>query len=251
MISVKRRVDGYWFLFCELPEVADEVETAGDIDYIQWAESEADLYEIPRYGVIPLDKGFDPEIDDHAQAYNYACSWLRSFATCCRAVSICRNSWHPRITDSERLRDAIACISEALSVEGWSAFDSVKPKWVEKRLDLQTILDERETPPELMRDLENNQKIYVIYWDAFKAYKIGIAIDPEKRRAGLTPTKLPIPNDSKVVHEIKTDNAVRLEQYLHGRFANKRTYGEWFNLSDDDVAMLCQRRVWLSRSIPA
>lgn len=250
MISVKRRVDGHWFLFCELPEV-DKVETSGDIDYAQWTQGEADLYEIPRYGVVPLEKGFDPEIDDHAQAYNYALTWLKGFGACCWAMTICTTTAHLRITDSDVLRRNRRAIETALNVEGWSVFDFVKPLWAEKVLDIQTILDERETPPELMRDLENGQKIYVIYWDAFKAYKIGIAIDPEKRRAGLTPTKLPIPNDSKVVHEIKTDNAVRLEQYLHGRFADKRTHGEWFKLSDDDVAALCQRRVWLSRSIPA
>ena len=49
--------------------------------------------------------------------------------------------------------------------------------------------------------------------------------------------KLQTGNSSElhIVKEIETEYPFRLESLLHNRFRNKKVYGEWFSLSDNDV----------------
>ena len=47
-----------------------------------------------------------------------------------------------------------------------------------------------------------------------------------------------LPFEIELVHTIKTDDMVEIERFLHEKFADQRTNGEWFCLSDDDIEWL-------------
>lgn len=63
--------------------------------------------------------------------------------------------------------------------------------------------------------------------------KIGIAKDVSQRLQQLD-TMSPLPLD--LIATLDTTSARRLERKLHERFAHKRVRGEWFGLSDEDIA---------------
>lgn len=69
-------------------------------------------------------------------------------------------------------------------------------------------------------------------------YKIGRARNPNNRMATFG-VKLPFEVEYR--HLIKTDDMFALEAELHRRYADCRVNGEWFNLSDEQVAEICKR----------
>lgn len=75
--------------------------------------------------------------------------------------------------------------------------------------------------------------IYVVQCNRF--YKIGIAEDIKKRMAGLqtaNPVKL------RLLFCQKHSDYKNMERYFHCKFKHKRTRGEWFLLSNEDVEWL-------------
>lgn len=64
-------------------------------------------------------------------------------------------------------------------------------------------------------------------------FKIGKAMDFNKR---LNQIKLQLPYEVVVTHKISCDDISHVERYWHKRFASKRQNGEWFVLTDEDVA---------------
>ena len=67
-------------------------------------------------------------------------------------------------------------------------------------------------------------------------FKIGISSNVQNRIKRLTATALPY--ETSLVCLIKFDTkgpALKLENSLHKRFADKRMNGEWFRLSPDDI----------------
>ncbi|NOT46885.1 MAG: GIY-YIG nuclease family protein [Acidobacteria bacterium] len=73
---------------------------------------------------------------------------------------------------------------------------------------------------------------YVYLMKSGKSYKIGHTVSVERREREIG---LIIPNLQKTVHWIETDDPTGVEAYWHRRFADKRSKGEWFNLSRQDV----------------
>jgi hypothetical protein len=65
--------------------------------------------------------------------------------------------------------------------------------------------------------------------------KIGKTTNP-KERARFFEIKLPFAVE--VLHLIRCGNMHAAERMLHAYFAGKRVNGEWFNLTDDDLAFL-------------
>jgi hypothetical protein len=75
--------------------------------------------------------------------------------------------------------------------------------------------------------------------DRARRYKIGNAVLVERRTDQISPQ---LPEELELVHVIKTDDAYGIEAYWHRRFASKRTKGEWFTLSRQDVEAFKRRK---------
>lgn len=87
--------------------------------------------------------------------------------------------------------------------------------------------------PESTKTRQKDGNIYILKGDRF--YKIGQAVKIDSRIEQFSPL-LPFPVE--FVHSFATDNMDAAEKELHERFADKHTHGEWFALTEDDVAWL-------------
>jgi len=70
-------------------------------------------------------------------------------------------------------------------------------------------------------------------------YKLGKTNCLGRRERDLA---IQLPEKSKTVHAIRTDDPAGIEAYWHKRFEAKRMNGEWFDLSADDVRAFRRRR---------
>jgi hypothetical protein len=70
-------------------------------------------------------------------------------------------------------------------------------------------------------------------------YKLGKTNALGRRERDLA---IQLPEKSKTVHAIRTDDPAGIEAYWHKRFEAKRMNGEWFSLSADDVAAFRRRQ---------
>lgn len=75
---------------------------------------------------------------------------------------------------------------------------------------------------------------YVYLLQSGSQYKIGFSKNHPRKRVRQLRTGSPFP--VFVIHWIKTEFYRRVEKQLHHRFHEKRGEGEWFALSDEDVA---------------
>jgi len=66
-------------------------------------------------------------------------------------------------------------------------------------------------------------------------YKIGCAKNLARRAYYF---ELELPFDFEILHSFQADNMYEAEKRLHLRFASKRVKGEWFSLTDEDVAFI-------------
>ena len=74
-----------------------------------------------------------------------------------------------------------------------------------------------------------------VFRDTKGLYKIGVSNDPVRRMADIRRTH---PDEYECLHLIPTENAFRLESFLHDYFASKRVHGEWFRLNERDMIYL-------------
>lgn len=72
-----------------------------------------------------------------------------------------------------------------------------------------------------------------------KHFKIGKSFSVPRRHREIS---IELPEKPDVVHVITTDDPSGIEAYWHKRFADRRTNGEWFALSRDDIKVFKRRK---------
>ena len=92
---------------------------------------------------------------------------------------------------------------------------------------------EMQAAPIIAKAPDRSGWVYVL--QAGPYYKIGKSKDVDRRIEQLA--TLP-PFDIELVHTMPTDNMGAVEQDLHRLFNAKRVNGEWFELTEEDVAWL-------------
>lgn len=80
---------------------------------------------------------------------------------------------------------------------------------------------------------------YVYLIKAGKRYKIGKANSVDRRFSRL---RIQLPERAELVHQITTDDPFGIEAYWHGRFHDKRSNGEWFSLTKQDIKAFKRRK---------
>ncbi|MFH1538474.1 MAG: GIY-YIG nuclease family protein [bacterium] len=80
---------------------------------------------------------------------------------------------------------------------------------------------------------------YVYLMKSGRYYKIGKSNAPGRREYDIG---LKLPEETKTIHTIKTDDPEGIEEYWHKRFKDKRKKGEWFDLSGDDIKAFKRRK---------
>lgn len=80
---------------------------------------------------------------------------------------------------------------------------------------------------------------FVYLMKSGRYFKIGKTNSVGRREREIT---LQMPERLKLVHEIKTDDPTGIETYWHNRFKTKRTNGEWFDLSSEEVSAFRRRK---------
>lgn len=72
-----------------------------------------------------------------------------------------------------------------------------------------------------------------------KHYKIGKTFSVPRRHREIA---VHLPESLTAIHSIRTDDPTGIEAYWHKRFESKRTNGEWFSLSLEDIRAFKRRR---------
>jgi hypothetical protein len=80
---------------------------------------------------------------------------------------------------------------------------------------------------------------YVYLMKSGRYYKVGRSNAVGRRERELA---IQLPEKAEMVHSIKTDDPVGIENYWHSRFSERRMNGEWFELTAMDVAAFKRRK---------
>ena len=93
--------------------------------------------------------------------------------------------------------------------------------------------------PEVQQESDSQEFVYLIAFPVVgkMLHKIGRS---KKSRQATPATRASIPSAVKRGHQIATNNSEWLEKSLHVLFASKRVNGEWLDLSQAELTILCQ-----------
>ncbi len=110
----------------------------------------------------------------------------------------------------------------------------------DKVVDICKVAATKEKPRQpRSTDSEEIEYEFVYLMKSGKYFKIGRSNCAERREFEL---KILLPEKLKLIHKIKTDDPVGIENYWHNRFKDKRrSKSEWFDLSASDVKIFKRR----------
>ncbi len=108
------------------------------------------------------------------------------------------------------------------------------------RVDATLVLDLTAEAEQMAADRDRKfdiAYIYVIEASGLKLFKIGRANDIRNRLPSYR-TECPVPCTAILVAAVPEESVGKIEISLHSHFAERRRKGEWFALTDDDLAYL-------------
>ncbi len=118
------------------------------------------------------------------------------------------------------------------------AFCAERPEWSDVAAIIDPLVtDDLEPPP--VDSTRPDRFGFVYLLKSGKHYKIGHTFDVGRRKYELA---IQLPEPVQLQHEIRTDDPVGIERYWHQRFEDCRLNGEWFQLSQADVAAFRRRK---------
>lgn len=185
------------------------------------------------FGVlVPPDTDMDDE--DYVEALAKALS-LYEFINIFNDLTEARDAWYTRRhygNDFEQFFDRAKVLHKAHKF--LQQDELTKPDWIIKFADdlaSNTRPPKPEPEPKPKKKAEKPGFVYLLKSDKGH-YKIGRTVNPESRSKTFG---IQLPFDVTFECLIETQNMFALEAELHARFADKRTTGEWFDLTPEDV----------------
>jgi hypothetical protein len=114
-------------------------------------------------------------------------------------------------------------------------------EWTRTKAEYQDVAAMVDHPsPETQSDTRTTLKEGLVYLiKSGGHYKIGRSDELERR---VKEIRTALPEAATLVHSIRTDDPAGIEAYWHRRFADQRANGEWFKLSNSDVAAFKRRK---------
>lgn len=85
--------------------------------------------------------------------------------------------------------------------------------------------------------------LYLIRCGSSDFYKIGTSENPEER---LQMLQVGCPYPLALIYKKQFNKATKIESFLHRKYRYKRTVGEWFEFSKDEIYLIQQEQIMKS-----
>lgn len=83
--------------------------------------------------------------------------------------------------------------------------------------------------------IDDLKYLYIIKPKGLSYYKIGVAVDVDKRMKSL---QTGCPAELHCIYKKEFNKTIKLERMIHKKYKNKNTYGEWFKFNKQELEEL-------------